>query len=288
MIIDTHVHAGEYPLHFPPAFAAQMMEACGRPIEAMRTSIPQLLIEMDEANVAKVFLLAFDAERTVGAKVPNEYVAEICQAHPDRFIGFASVDAYNPEAATMLERAVTQLGLRGLKLAPPYLGLSPADPRWDPVYQVADLYNLPVLLHTGFTPIKEAAQRYFPPMLLGAVAEKFPRLRLIAAHLGTPWVGPCLDLLTRHANLYADLSIFGWYQPIEIVAKTLNEARRKGVMHRLLWGTDYPMCDFKPFLDRMERLSQDETLFPQSHPLTSAELAALLGGTAQQIIGIAE
>jgi predicted TIM-barrel fold metal-dependent hydrolase len=283
MIVDAHVHAGEYPLHFTENFASQMMAAVGHPREDMKTLAPTLLSEMEAAGVDKVFLLAFDAQRTLNVKVPNEYVAQLCQTYPDRFIGFGSVDAGAPGAAEVVEYCATSLGLRGIKIAPAYVRLSPADRCWYEVYEAAQSLKLPVLAHTGVTPIKQAEQRYFSPMLLDEVATHFPNLRLILAHLGTPWVMPCLDLLAKHSNLYADVSIFGWFQPVELVASILASARSQGVLDRLLWGTDYPMCSLTSYIERMERFTQDTSLFPDGQVLNQEEWTGLMGATALQL-----
>ena len=284
MKIDVHVHAGEYPTHFTDDFASQMMAAVDQPREAMKMSPCKVLNQMDQGGIEKACLLAFDAERTLGVKVPNELVASICSAHSDRFIGFGSVDAGVPGAARSVETCIKDLGLKGIKLAPAYVHLSPDDPVWDEVYDVAQLLNVPVLLHTGFSPIKQTAQRFFPPMLIDRVARRYPRLRFILAHLGTPWVAQCLDLLVKHPNLYADLSIFGWFQPIKTLAGTLVIARAKGVLNRLLWGTDYPMCTLPSYVDRMHRLRQDESIFEDGPPLNEKEWAAIMGESALQVL----
>ena len=45
----------------------------------------------------------------------NDEMAEVCTKHPDRFAGMASVYMKEPEeAARELERAVRELGLKGL------------------------------------------------------------------------------------------------------------------------------------------------------------------------------
>lgn len=284
MIVDAHVHAGEYGRHFSADFAAQMMAAVGLPRTAMNVSAPTLLKEMDAAGVDQVFLLAFDVQRTLGFKVPNEYVAELCWRHPDRFVGFASVDGGMPGAAQFVQDAATVLALRGVKTAPAYLRLSPSDRCWYGVYEVVQALGLPLLVHTGYTPLKQADPRYFSPMLLDSVAKDFPTLRIILAHLGTPWVAQCLDVLARHPHLYADISIFSCFQPIEIVAATFVSARKKGVLDRLLWGTDYPFCTMAASVARMETLTQDASLFPDRQPLTPCEWDALMGETALSLL----
>lgn len=284
MIIDSHVHAGEYLIHYPEAFASEMMRAVDRPGEAITTHIPTLLAEMDKVGVDRAFLLAFDAQRTLDVKVPNEYVARICQTHPDRFVGFGSVDAGVPGAAEVVEHCASTLGLQGIKIAPAYVRLSPADPLWYGLYEAAQALKLPVLVHTGFTPSRQAEPRYFPPMLLDKVASDFPDLRLILAHLGTPWVRACLDLLVKHPNLYADISVFGWFQPVEIVADTLSSARARGVLNRLMWGTDRPWGPLTAFRARMDLLTHNAAFFPDGQALTDQEQSGLMGATAQSLL----
>jgi hypothetical protein len=61
----------------------------------------------------------------------NDYIAAIAASDPDTFIGYVSVNpAYRGVRAPVrdLERAVNELGLRGLKLYPMYQDWSPADP----------------------------------------------------------------------------------------------------------------------------------------------------------------
>ncbi|MEW2578611.1 amidohydrolase family protein [Streptomyces syringium] len=284
MIIDSHVHAGEYYRHFSAAFARQMMPTTGMPPEALTAPEARLLTEMDAAGVDRAFLLAFDVRRVEGFSVPNEFVADLCARHPDRFIGFASVDAGTPGAAARLRHAITELGLRGLKTAPCYLRMSPADPLWYDVYATAQELDIPVLVHTGYTPAKNADGRFFPPRLLEPVARDFPNLRIILAHLGRPWTTDSLDLMARHANLYADLSIFLSYQPLAAVAAALAQARERNVLDRVLWGTDFPFATMADSLARMAALTQDPSPWPaNSHPLTPGEYHAVLGGTAARL-----
>src|SRR5690242_16676973 len=99
VIIDSHVHAGEYGRHFSAGFAREMMATTGMPPEVLSAPESRLLAAMDEAGVDQAFLLAFDVQRVAGFKVPNELVAGMCERHPSRFTGFASVDAGTPGAA---------------------------------------------------------------------------------------------------------------------------------------------------------------------------------------------
>lgn len=283
MIVDAHCHVGEFEQHFPRAFATSMMQSIGLPPEAIGTQIPHLIATMDSNGVDKAFVLAFDARRTLGVKVPNEYVATLCRAYPDRLIGFCSVDAGVAGAAEEVEHGIRVLGLRGIKIAPAYVRLAPDDRAWYPIYEIAVALRVPVLMHTGWTPAKGV-----PPSLgrpaLHRVARDFPRLSLIMAHMSMPWVDQCLELLSSYPQLYADLSLFGWYQPVEVVAAMLARARTMHVIERIIWGTDHPWGPMGAFVERMERLRDEAVLFPGGQPLQAALWEQIMGMTALRLV----
>lgn len=285
MIIDAHCHAGELERHFHRTFAQSMMHSIDKPPEAITTHIPDLIADMDASHIDKAFLLAFDAERTLGVKVPNDYVAEICRAYPERFIGFGSVDAGAAGAAEEVQRCTNVLGLRGLKIAPAYVRLAPDNRAWYPIYEMAAALRLPVLMHTGWTPAHGAVLRFGQPQpALHQVAKDFPGLSIILAHMSMPWVDQCLELLATHPHLYADLSIFGWYQPVEVVGQVLVHAREKHVIERILWGTDHPWGPRATFLARMERLRNEASLFPDGQTLLPTEWDNIMGIAAWQLV----
>ena len=73
-----------------------------------------------------------------GRSIPNDFIAEYVGRYPGRAVGFAAVDPTEADAARELERAVTRLGLRGLKLSPVYHGFDPWSPPAWRLYEMAD------------------------------------------------------------------------------------------------------------------------------------------------------
>ena len=63
-----------------------------------------------------------------GRGIPNDFIAEYVGRYPGRAVGFAAIDPTEGDAAAELERCVTKLGLRGLKLSPVYHGYDPWSP----------------------------------------------------------------------------------------------------------------------------------------------------------------
>ena len=64
-----------------------------------------------------------------GRGIPNDFIAEYVGRYPGRAVGFTAIDPTEGDAAAELERCVTKLGLRGLKLSPVYHGYDPWSPR---------------------------------------------------------------------------------------------------------------------------------------------------------------
>lgn len=282
-VVDAHVHAGHFGEHFPRAFAAEMMANTATPApESLDQPLDRLIAVMDEARVDVAFLLALDVRRTAGVKVPNDVVANAVARYPGRFIGFASVDPVDPGSGDELDHALNSLGLRGVKLAPCYLGLSPADPACDAVYERAAALDVPVLVHVGYTPASVASTRFFPPHPMAKVAGRYPGLQLIMAHLGAPWVTQSLRLMAEHPNLWADLSIYGWYQPAEALAASVAAARQLGVLDRLMWASDSPFAPVGDSLARVYALNKRGPL--AEDPLTDTEVVGLTGGSAERLI----
>jgi len=142
-------------------------------------------------------------EPALGARIAaaqNDGMAELVRAHPDRFVGLATLPMQDPErAAAELDRAVTELGLRGAEICTHVNGRDLDHPGLRPVYAAAERLAVPLFLHPQNWGDMRRLQDYalwnlagFPletalaasRLIMGAVFEQFPRLRVILAHGG--------------------------------------------------------------------------------------------------------
>lgn len=97
-----------------------------------------------------------DAEAAVEVmRIYNEWLAEFCSAHPERFAGLASIPNHPIEAAVAEVRRAADCGaLRGLDIANSP-DLRPLwDPYWNPLWEVINETGLPLHFHTvgGYMP----------------------------------------------------------------------------------------------------------------------------------------
>jgi predicted TIM-barrel fold metal-dependent hydrolase len=209
------------------------------------------LAEMDEAGVERAVLLPIDCRTAHGCCiVSNEQVAELVGKN-GRFIGFASVDPAAKEAPRQLEKAVRGLGLKGLKLDPALQCFHLDDRKlaW-PLYQVCAELGVPVLVHCGMSWSLVGQAKYAHPLVLEEVAQEFPRLRIVIAHFGWPWVEEALLVALKYKNVYLDTSIVYSGTPADALRHVLAERIGLDVLERslprqLLFGSNYPRADIR-------------------------------------------
>jgi len=227
MIIDFHNHLS------PPA-SPYRMEA-GMYLEAM-----------DEAGVDKLVVLGkdygFSGDRR-NDNLADEDTAAFVEAHPDRFIGFTAVHPDREVAVNVerIERAVNELGLRGVKLNPAS-GFYPNDKRLYPVYEKISELGIPVVIHMGIKPPSEESRlKYCHPIYIDDIAVDFPDMHIVIAHAAYPWVEDLVMAALYAPNVSVDISTLNQIEDVlgyPVVLPTLKTLHRALGSGRILFGSD--------------------------------------------------
>jgi aminocarboxymuconate-semialdehyde decarboxylase len=149
----------------------------------------------------------YEADRDFASrivKVQNERLAAWCKAHPDRFVGLASVSLQHPEmAAQQLEDAVKNLGLRGVGIAGHAGGEVPSIAKYDPFWTKVQELGVLVFVHPGGADniIKPGALGgrgdlgniignplettfFLSRMIFDGALDRFPGVKICGAHAG--------------------------------------------------------------------------------------------------------
>jgi predicted TIM-barrel fold metal-dependent hydrolase len=221
----------------------------------------------------------------------NDYIAALQRQDPSRIVGYASVNPNyrGPRAAVReLERAVTELGLQGVKLYPMYQDWSPADPVLAfPVFAMAEELGIPVMVHQAGSTRIDARMEYARPALLDAAGRHFRGLRLTIAHVGLPWVDEALFMLTKHPNFFTELSYYIATATGEELYRFLVHAQQFFVpLEKLFFGTDYPGFLYDPVALRAKLLSVNshaERL--GTGPIPQAKLDGIMGDNFARMMG---
>jgi len=114
-----------------------------------------------------------DPEATVEVmRIYNEWLADFCATHPERYAGLASIPNAPIEAAIAeVERVAKRGVVRGLDIANSP-DLKPLwDPSWNPLWEVVDASGLPLHFHTIGTRLPEELQRL---VLMGSDLARAP------------------------------------------------------------------------------------------------------------------
>jgi aminocarboxymuconate-semialdehyde decarboxylase len=137
--------------------------------------------------------------------------AAIQQDHGDHFVALGTLPLNDPAASEAeLERAMGELGLKGITLMSNANGVALSDPSFWPMYERANDQEVVFFIHPTYPVGVEAMTDYMLMPLVGfvadttlaaaslvfsGVAERFPRIRWVLAHLGgtIPYLAERLD-----------------------------------------------------------------------------------------------
>lgn len=231
--------------------------------ESAVKALPEYLRMYDRLNAKHVILKARDAQSTLGFKIPNEVIANFCQQHGPRFIGFAAVDPHRGvQALEELEHAIRNLGLRGLNVQGFEHLLSINDPKLMALYEKCVDLDIPVNIHCGINFSLSSKAIYGHPLALDEVLTAFPTLRVCASPPGWPWISELVAMAWRHPNLWIGLSAVrpklvgvsgSGYEPILRYGSSL-------LKHRIIFGSGYPMISVERSVDEIHGIGLDDEI----------------------------
>jgi hypothetical protein len=235
LIIDFHMHAGLYHEIHP-----WVTEWIKTQVDDPDTFLNQVLTPegmvnfLRENGVDYAVALAEISPITTGV-MNNEGVAELCQGI-DCLIPFCNINPFMvADLADDLERYVTKMGFRGLKLYPTYQHFYANDSRLYPLYAKAQELGIPVMIHTGSSVFRGSRLKYGDPLFMDDVAVDFPELTLLMVHSGRGfWYERAYFLAKLHTNVYMEISGL----PPKRLLDYFPELER--VADKVIFGSDWP------------------------------------------------
>ena len=282
-LVDHHVHIAGLGVGGTNTFVNPKMLTWRHPVHRLKLKVymssagvadeekadPQAVARLVSlvANIkdhGKHRLLAFDKHyRRDGSVnlektefyVPNEYVFELAERHPDLFVPNISVNPYRPDAIAELEKWARR-GARVVKWLPNAMGIDPSDPRCDEFYDKMKELDLILLSHGGEEKAVEAEedQKLGNPLLLRRALDR--GVKVIVAHCAGLGSNEDLDSKDRKVvdnfDLFLRLMDEKRYEGLvfgELSAMTqFNRSRnlrtmlaREDLHERLVNGSDYPL-----------------------------------------------
>ncbi len=218
----------------------------------------------------------------------NDELSRVVAMYPDRFVGFAHHDITRPDAAAELERAVTELGLKGLKLLAPTVDVLINDRSLYPVWETCERLGIPVLSHFGMLGAAGGVS-YHPnmsPKVLEPVAHDFPTVDFVIPHFGIQHVTDLLFLCWSCPNVAVDSSGSNqWVRwiPYKLTLDDLFQRFYETIgPERILFGSDSSWFP-RGFANRY---LQDQLRICRFMGMSHDELQLIFGGNAARILNI--
>lgn len=161
----------------------------------------------------------------------NDWAASV---QSDSVFCFGTVHPQSDDPAGEVGR-IASLGLRGIKLHPDFQSFHITDKSLFPVYEEASSLGLPITFHTGRDPASVSVLRSTPAGI-AQIARQFPKLIIIAAHMGGARMYDDVEQILAGKNIFFDTAITSRLcsseQFLRIVKKHGSE--------RILFGSDCP------------------------------------------------
>src|SRR4051812_8800062 len=244
MIVDCHTHVWQSPDQLGQLVLGDLTrparQRLSRSAAASQRWIPAADADhhwAQSSTVDKSIVLGFKS-RYLQAEIPNRYVAEYVSRFPQKLIGFAGIDPTEKSAVEEVRAAREDLRLRGVTVSPANQDFHPADSRAMDVYAEAEGLGMPLLFHPSGHFTEQSKLEFGRPYLLDEVARSFPKLRMVIAQLGQPWIDETICMLAKHPNVYADVS--GLLGRSWQAYNALVNVYQHGIIDKLLFGSDFP------------------------------------------------
>jgi predicted TIM-barrel fold metal-dependent hydrolase len=281
MITDVHTHFW-MPDHQGPPWTDGLGRVSTRLAADAIDRVTAESYRRQTAPAERTIVFGLQAQAS-GIMVPNDAVAAFVRAVGSQTVGFMSVDPTSHDAVDEIERCHADLGLVGLKLGPIYQGTSPLNPLTTRVFAAAERLGLPVMIHQGAIFANAGRLADANPLLLDDVAIAFPRLRMVIAHMGHPWVHETAVVMRRNRYVYADTSAIA-SRPT-VLANALSAAKEYGVLDKVLFGSDSPMVSASGAAATLGRVVARMRQIAHT-PVTDEELDALMHRPSFDLLGI--
>jgi aminocarboxymuconate-semialdehyde decarboxylase len=287
-------YVGDYNIvvgpHVNPEDRLKAMNKCDIDMQVLTLTTPGVEREETERGIRL-------------AKLANDGFGEIIEKYPDRFTALATLPLQSPgAAATELERAVEECGLKGAMLLSNVNGEPLDSDRFLPVFEKAVKLDVPLHIHPT-SPINHVAMddyRLVPLLGFGVdttlavlrlvfsgILERMPKLKLVASHLGGVfpylrgridtgfWAYPeCKANISKPPSHYLRKV---WVDSICYDRDVFMSTYAFSGSEKIVLGSDFPhqIADLERAVERIRQLD-----------IGDDEKEKILGGNAARLLGL--
>lgn len=238
-IIDSHCHI------YPDKIAAKAVAAIGDfyGIEMkLKGTIEDLIRNLRENGISKAVIHS-TATKPEQVSSINDYIIGIIKENK-QLIGYGTMHSDYDDIENEYKKMISG-GLKGIKLHPDFQERYIDDKKMYPIYEIVG-DEMPILFHIG-----DKTKDFSNPIRLKKILNDFPKLKVIAAHLGgyQKWE-ESMEILNSK-NVWVDTCSSFSFLSDDMIHKLINHYGSD----RVLFATDYPMWSFENEYKRLMSLN---------------------------------
>jgi len=183
--------------------------------------------------------------------------------------GMSLCPGINPHTITARSLSETEEMLRGsprlvgMKIYAGYYHVDITDPVYNVIYDLAEKYDKTIVIHTGETYSDRGLLKYSHPLRVDDLAVARPEMRIVACHMGAPWVFDACEIAVKNPNVFIDISgiIIGSteYLTRQTANPLLLDRYRQALVFldnydKVLYGTDWPLVPMDAYIEFCKKL----------------------------------
>ena len=201
-------------------------------------------------------------KETFAAFKKNRIVKAVVSSNPQSVENWSKRDSNNIVIKGILMFSADDYGMDSVKfeqmvkekrieifgeIAPYYIGKTLNDFGWQPYLRICEKYDIPVAIHSAggdpggtYSWAPKARLSTSDPYLIEEVLVKYPKLRIYLMHSGESYYENALRLMAYYPQLYSDLGVLLWVEPMDQRYATLflKAAKESGYLHKVMFGSD--------------------------------------------------
>jgi predicted TIM-barrel fold metal-dependent hydrolase len=248
---------------------------------------------------------------TIVYEIYNQWLADFCRTHPQRFAGLACVPSHDAQLAAQETRRAAKLGLRGIEFPASSCAEPLWSPFWEPFWQAAEEGGLSISFHAGggtpkqsqghdakvlkaahasrLTQFQIVSAEFLSAVIFGGALERHANLKIVLGESGLGWIPYVLERMDlEFDDQFSDLGLSlkpSEYWQRQMYATFQQDSVGIALLDRLgvdnvMWGSDYPHPD-GVFPDSQEVLQQ------QLGRVSETERKKIVCDNAAQLYGFA-
>ncbi len=213
----------------------------------------------------------------------NDIAAHTSRESEGKAIAGMSLHPLAEDVMDEYDRCVGDLKCRMIKLGPNYQDFDPTGDAAFRLFARLEHDGIPIVFHSGTSPMSEAPLTYSHPLTYDKVAMAFPRLKMVLAHLGHPWQTDCLATVRKHKNVWADVSA-QFYRPYSFW-QGMRLFHEWGVTSKIMFASDWPVTLPQDNINHLRGLDR----FAREHRLPgipAAEIEGIINRDALDLLGL--